>query len=301
MELQQLKALAIFVVVVQHNGFAAAARHLGMSRSAVSEQIARLEQTYQCRLLQYGGHSVSLTEKGQQLYQQVSQLPQLASSAHSLLTEEQLRGTVSISITSDLATEWFIPQMQEFEQRYPMIEFDLIVTDQWLDLLSEGIDMAIRRGPLTDTDLVVRPLFTETPICYASRSYIQQWGRPNRPEDLNEHRLICVPQMLEDGMLELRNQHQHRQVQLLNVHQTNASEVARSMVMAGLGIGWDLPLMLDKALAKGEIEQILNSWHSRQLTTAVYHPAQRQMSERCRLLVEWLLDVQSSPTEMSFR
>lgn len=292
MELQQLKALTIFVVVVQHNGFAAAARHLGMSKAAVSEQIARLEQTYQCRLLQYGGHSVALTDKGQQLYQQVSQLPQMATQAHSLLSEEQLRGPISISITSDLATEWFIPQMLEFEQRYPMIEFDLIITDQWLDLMAEGIDLAIRRGPLTDINLVVRPLFTETPIFYASRAYIQQWGRPQRPEDLNEHRLICVPQMFEEGVLQLHNQNQHRTVKPINVHQTNASEVARAMVLKGLGVGWDLPLMLTSAMESGQIEPLLSHWHSHQMTTAIYHPAQRQLSERCRLLVDWLLDVQ---------
>ena len=189
-EMEMLKEMAIFAQVVDSGGFSAAARQLSLTTSAVSRHVSRLETYMGGRLLQRTTRSVSLTELGEQVHVACVRMLNTAREIHALAGSYSARpnGVVRISAPVVLGQLWLAPLLPAFLDRYPEVDVRLSLVDRNVDLIEEGVDLAIRISADLAPGLAARPLGPMRYVLVASPSYLAAHGVPASPQALLEHR-----------------------------------------------------------------------------------------------------------------
>ncbi len=184
--------LRIFYTVAQSQSFTRAGETLNLSQSAISRQVAALEERLQVTLFHRHARGLLLTEQGEILFRTVSEVFTKLSATENALMEsrDRPRGPLRITAPVALGTMWLTQHMVEFHALYPDIQVTLLVDDRELDLLMREADAAIRLLPAKQPDLIQRPLMTVHNSVYASNDYLLAHGVPKKPEDLDHHRLI---------------------------------------------------------------------------------------------------------------
>lgn len=185
----QLDDLGVFVRVVEHKSMSGAARRLGVPKSTVSRAIARLEDALEVRLFQRTTRSLAPTEAGQALFTSVQPHVEALRAATSMVSDEHEtpRGTLRITAPNDLGTLLLADVITRFCQRYPEMHVDLVLTSHTVDLVAEGIDLAVRGGVLRDSTLVARKLAETELRLFAAPSYLGKRGTPRSVTDLASH------------------------------------------------------------------------------------------------------------------
>ena len=188
--MEMLKEMAIFAQVVDSGGFSAAARHLSLTTSAVSRHVSRLEAYMGGRLLQRTTRSVSLTELGEQVHTACVRMLNTAREIHALAGSYSARpnGVVRISAPVVLGQLWLAPLLPAFLDRYPEVDVRLSLVDRNVDLIEEGIDLAIRIAADLAPGLAARPLGPMRYLLAASPRYLAAHGVPATPQELPAHR-----------------------------------------------------------------------------------------------------------------
>lgn len=189
-----LPSLLIFAEVANKGSFTKAAKHLGMSKSAVSQQVSRLESVVGSQLLTRNTRGLSVTALGNKLLERCELLQNQVDLAFVELSnvETTPTGTFSVTFPHSLERDIAIPAMRQLCQEYPGLEPRLIVTDQKMDLVQDKLDVAIYGGELKDSSYRALPVGTMTEIWCATPAYIQRYGEPKTPEDLQQHRWIAT-------------------------------------------------------------------------------------------------------------
>ncbi len=190
--LGELRGMMFFAQVAQSQSFSDAARRLGVSRSVVSYQIKSLEERTGARLLNRNTRHVSLTAIGRQYAVHCKRMVSEAQTAHSLLQNlrDDAVGRLAIACPANLGLHWLVPIVNQFRRHYPGIELEIQFSDSTTNLVEQGIDLAIRAGPLPDSDLKATKLATVSRHLCASREYLQNTGWPETPEDLTNHQWV---------------------------------------------------------------------------------------------------------------
>ena len=187
-----LDGMTVFARVVEERSFSGAARKLGMSKSAVSKHVTKLEDNLGIRLLNRTTRRLSLTDAGSTFYQHCARVVEEIETAEHALTDLRgtPRGTLRISAPLTFG-QMYLPQLvTEFMEKYPGLHVDIHLADHMVDLVAEGIDMAIRITRLKDSSLIARKLADFTGHVVASPGYLEQYGEPKTPQELAEHRTI---------------------------------------------------------------------------------------------------------------
>ncbi|MDP6390548.1 MAG: LysR family transcriptional regulator [Alphaproteobacteria bacterium] len=184
--------LRIFHAVAEAGSFTHAGEKLNLSQSAVSRQISSLEASLDTPLFHRHARGLILTEQGETLHRTVHDVYHMLAMAESQLTERQERPSGPLKITTTVAfgSTWLTPHMKEFIELFPEIDVSLALSDEELDLAMREADVALRMAPPRQPDLIQRPLLEVRTHIYASKSYIDENGAPETPEDLDRHRLI---------------------------------------------------------------------------------------------------------------
>jgi DNA-binding transcriptional LysR family regulator len=194
-----LDALATFVHVADGASFTAAAKRLGVPTSTVSREIARLEETLGTRLLHRTTRKVALTSAGAKLYERV--LPHVAAlrDAAREVPEQSGHpgGPLRITVPNDLGTSYFADVVAGFLALHPQVQLDVRLTARQVDVVAEGIDLALRTGKIQDATLVARRVGTLDAYLFAAPSYVARHGRPTSPLDLLDH--ACLVFRMPDG------------------------------------------------------------------------------------------------------
>jgi DNA-binding transcriptional LysR family regulator len=191
--LEGLMPLVVFVRAVEDKGFSAAARRLGLTPSAVSKQVAHLEERLGTRLLRRTTHHLSLTEAGSVFYQHCQRvLGELEDARLAVAAlDARPRGTLRIAAPAVLGEVHVGAAAAAFQESFPEVQVELEASDRVVDLVEEGFDAAVRiAGTLKDSALVVRRLAAEERVLCASPFYLQRAGRPRSPEDLAHHECL---------------------------------------------------------------------------------------------------------------
>ena len=185
-------AMQSFVRVVESGSFVAAAERLGLSTSSLSRQIAELEQHLGARLLNRTTRRLSLTESGQAFYERAVSLLNDLAEAEALAGQAAAkpRGTLRLTCPHNMAERRIAPAIASFVERYPDVKFDLTVTDRTIDLIDEGLDLAIRVGDVGSDRLVARRLGQTELIMCAAPAYLGRRGAPATPSDLATHNAL---------------------------------------------------------------------------------------------------------------
>ncbi len=184
--------LRVFHAVAEAGSFTHAGESLNLSQSAVSRQISALEESLSVPLFHRHARGLILTEQGELLFRTAREVFAKLAMAEGLISESKDRpkGPLKITTTVAFGSIWLTPRIREFLDLYPEIQVSLVVDDSELDLSMREADVAIRMSPPRQPDLIQRHLVSVQVHIYATAEYLQKYGAPQRPEDLEEHRII---------------------------------------------------------------------------------------------------------------
>lgn len=256
-----LPSIATFVVVVEAKGFAAAARRLGTTRSAVSKQVARLEEAWGVKLLRRTTRAVSLTEPGQQAYEHAAQIPRLAALAEESAASlsHTPRGRLRVTASVSFGQHMLVPLLPAFAERYPQVVVELHLLDRLVDLVEEGFDVGIRLSEHLPEGLVARKLGDiRYRVCASPR--LRGIAGLQRPQDLLalpalrfSGRRAKHPWVLSQGDERVSLQPQGRIT-------ANTSDALALLAVAGQGVAMLPDYVTHAALARGELVELLPDW-----------------------------------------
>ena len=292
--MQDLNDLFYFSIVVEKNGFAAAGRALGIPKSRLSRRISQLEERLGVRLLQRSTRRFAVTDAGQRFYrhcQAVIAEAQAAEDAVAQLTTEP-RGLVRMSCPVSITQNAMAGILPEFMRRYPQVRLLILSTNRRVDLINEGVDVALRvRFKLdTDADLVVRSFGHSRGLLVTSPKYLDARGRPQQPEELAGFDTISIAE-LDTQSWELTA---HDGRRFLFEHQPRLMcgdfPLARRAAEEGLGVALLPESVCCAAIRDGTLEAILPDWSPPQGVVHCVYPSRRGVLPAVRALIDWLAE-----------
>lgn len=270
---------------VETGSFSAVARELAIGQPNVSRHIASLEAHLGTRLLHRSTRKLTLTPEGERYYTEVRRaLDAIAEAESTARGEQKPAGLLRVACPTALARFKLMPLVKPFLARYPAIELDLQVADRKIDLIEEGVDVAVRVGELRDSALKARKLGTARRICVASPGYLVERGTPQTPEDLRAHNCILYSLLATGSLWPFEAQ----PVEVRGNFKVNSPEAVRSAVLDGLGIGLMPCWLFDDALARGEVVQLLSDWTVPALPISALYPAKRLLPRRASVFMDFL-------------
>ncbi len=289
-DLNQLKRLAIFSAVIEQGSFAQAARLLGMSPSSVSEQIALLEKGLEMRLIQRTTRSLNLTADGEKVYPEACIIATSLNNISTIASDDQLRGTVRISVSHDIALDWLNPRLESFAQSYPEICFDLRLSDLVVDLISDQIDFAIRVSPTLNESLIARSIFTDDLSVFAGTRYIKEMGLPRNIDDLKNASWVLLPQLEGGKKVTLSTDGKQFSFAPKHYHTCDSPHVLIDMVKRGMGLALLLPKLTEREMKNGNLQLIMPTFCGSSFTFSLVYHSRKQLPLRVRKLIDFLLE-----------
>jgi len=297
--MDKLRAMKTFVRVVEAGSFSAVAHESDTTQSAVSKQVAALERELGARLLTRTTRSLALTEEGEHYFEQARRLVAEIAEAEGALRrgEQQLTGWLRVAASVGFGRLKLMPLVQSFLAEHRGVKIDLRLSDGFIDLVEQGIDVAVRIGDLPDSSLIARRVGTAQRMLMAHRSYVRSLPKgtkaPRVPDDLADHNCIVYTE------LAMRNTWSFtagpgaadpvgttRVVRVEGNLQTNSSEVMRASVLAGMGIGYSPTWLFDDELASGEVQRMLPDWETIPIPIHVVSPLARRHSAKVKAFAE---------------
>ncbi len=292
--MDNLNDLYLYAMVVEHGGFSKAERALDIPKSRLSRRITQLESDLNVRLLQRDSRHFTVTDVGQRVYQHVQSMLTEAQAARDVVDElsAEPRGILRVSVPIDIAEQQMPLIMPEFMRLYPHIQIQLTVTNRRIDLLNEGIDVALRVRDTLDNDgnLVMRKFGQSESVLVASPAYLNRMGRPQHPEELLQHVTLSHN---ENDIKQQWALHGPQGKVLFDIKpQVIGSSFALLGALAeqGEGIAF-LPLMrcIDQ-IRSGKLEVVLSDWR---LPQGIYHAvfaSRRGMLPAVRVFIDFLAE-----------
>jgi DNA-binding transcriptional LysR family regulator len=285
-----------FVRVVEAGTFTRAATTLGMPKPTVTKLVQSLEAHVHTKLLHRTTRRVSVTPDGAAYYERVVRLLNDLDELDGSMTSSQglPSGRLRVDVGTALASYILIPSLPEFHARYPDIQIDLGVSDRPVDMIAENVDCVVRAGKLTDQSLIARRIGSLQFITVAAPSYLQRFGEPQHPAELeNGHRVVTFFQARSghsyplsftagEETLEVRGR------PIVSVNDGNAYVTAG---LAGLGVLQAPTFMLEEHLASGRLRRVLSTWRAESLPLHVVYPPNRHISNRVRVFVDWVAEL----------
>ena len=262
--MDDLRRMVIFYHVVNTHSFSGAARQLGIARSAISRHISLLEKNIGVRLLNRTTRRLSLTEAGETYYQSCARIVAEAETAANRVNELQDEpvGTLKVTAPSSLGDPLITPFISEFMQRYTTLNIELLLNDQVVDMVEEGIDVSIRVGWLDDSNFVARKLGDMPRLLCASPGYIEQRGKPESPAELAGHDCIIFTRLpTPHHWIFTKNKHEER-VKVKGRLKTNNAEAVRTALLKGMGIGTVSSFLVGADIKAGRLERLLSEYDS---------------------------------------
>lgn len=298
--MDRLVAMKQFATVVETGSFSAAARRLNMGQPAVSKAIANLEEYLGVRLLTRTTRAQHLTEAGQRYYERARVVLDEADEAESAAREAatSLAGRLRIAAPPTYAALHMLPRLSEFLDTHPDLTIDLILDDRWVDLIEQGVDVAIRLGKPADSSLIARRLGSSQRLLVASSGYLDRMGAPKTPEDLLAHRVIAYSQFEGPTAWSFTRGTAAVSIAVQPTLRVSAAEGMRSCILTGLGIGMGSRLMFTPELAAGTVRPVLTEWSLSTLDIWAMFPSGRKSSRRARAFVDWLEGIVGSDGEL---
>jgi DNA-binding transcriptional LysR family regulator len=285
-----LDGIAAFARVVDSGSFSAAARRLKISKSAISARIQRLEQRLGIRLLNRTTRRLSLTEAGAAYYRHCARILAEAEAAEQAAgaLQREPRGTLRISAPDSFGWMHVAPAVPAFLQRYPDVSIDITLSARHVNLVDEGLDLAIRIGVLEDSPLVVRKLALSRLVLCAAPGYLREHGAPRTPEDLSRHNCLCITTLPWGDEWRLNGKRGDVRIAVGGTFHSNSAEMLRAAALDGMGVAV-LPIWaVTGELRSGRLRRVLLDWQPPVSTIYAVYPGNRLMSMKVRAFVDHL-------------
>lgn len=282
----ELDLLNVFVAVAETGSFSDAAERLAMPKSSVSRGIARLEASLGAQLLHRTTRNVGLTTAGAALFERVSPLVASLRAAVGSLPEQQEApsGTLRVSTATDLATAWLGELLPRFTLRHPDVQLDVRLSNEFVDLVREGYDVALRIStkPLRDSTLVARRLATLELQLFASPAYLARRGTPRTLEDLEQHDFVGPPRARIPPGLRLPKGNPRIA--------TNELSFVREVLQGGGGVGFLPTFLAHDALADGTLVRVVPKYALATGTLYFVHPQMQHVPAKITAFRDFLVE-----------
>lgn len=288
--MDRLVAMRQFVAVVDAGSFSAASRLLEIGQPAVSKTIAALEARLGVRLLVRTTRSHSLTDAGQRYYARAKIALDEADAAEADARDEAaaLVGRLRVSAPPVYASLQIVPRLSAFFAAYPGLQLDLVLDDRRIDLVEEGVDLAIRAGELGDSSLVATRIDSARRLVAGTPDYLARHGVPAAPAELTRHAVVTFTGFQGPTAWTFRRGSARVSVTVEAALRVSAAEGLRAAVKAGLGLGMVSERMVGQELADGALVEVLGDWSLPRVDVWAIYPAGRRPPARARALVAWL-------------
>lgn len=286
-----LNEILVFVKVAQAGSFTLAAKELGMPKSTVSARISSLEKRLGATLIQRTTRKLALSQAGRGYFERGLQALNEIEAAESEMASAQgdPQGVLKITAPSTLGASLLPGIVMAFMKAYPRVAVELILSDRTVDLVGEGVDLAIRGGDLGDSSLIRRKLGTSYFALFASPSYLKKHGHPSHPKDLREHRCLQFAPLGKDSW-ELVREKSRVAVPLPGKAVIDDLHAIKELAAIGGGIAL-LPTFLCGMEAKaGKLVRVLPEWMSLPRPVSFVYPSQRFVSSRLQAFIEMATD-----------
>ena len=284
-----LNEMAIFVRVVDSGSFTGAAKYLGLPKSTISRKITQLEERLGVRLLQRTTRSLNLTDTGTVYYNQCSRILSEIEEANLAVTQMQTTPTGTLRLTAPVlfGSAVLASLVSEFIEHHPQLNVELLLSDQQLDLIQDGIDIAFRVGQLEDSSLIGRYLGDVRGILCASPEYLAQHPAPTHPEELQKHQLLNTfqwPQWTVQGP-------DDKEITIPVKARITVNDFASlfTLTVAGSGIA-ALPMIIAApAIRAGALIPVLTDWPFESAAIHALYPSNRHLSAKVRSFIDFFM------------
>ena len=286
-----------FVYVAEHESFTRAAKELGISTAQVSRQISALEKRLNIKLLYRTTRKVSLTEEGRVFYQHCRGVLDGLDAAEQAVSNLQSKPQGRIKLTAPVTygEQQLLPLVNDFMVQYRDIEVTAFLSNQKIDLIDGGYDLAIRIGKLSDSTMMAKKLSCRTNFVCAAPAYLEKYGIPHSLSDLSQHNCLLGTRdywhFIEDGKIDSgKNADKEKNLRVSGSVQYNSGHSLVDAALKGLGIVQLPDYYVQKYLASGELVSLLNNYREPEESIWAIYPHNRHLSPKIRLLVDYLAE-----------
>ena len=289
--MSEMDDLAAFAVLIEAGSFTLAAQQLGCSKGQLSKRISQLEAQFSVVLLQRTTRRLSLTAAGAALLPQAQALVVQVEKARQALArlKDDMAGPVRMTVPVSLGETFFDGLLLEFSGKYPEVQIELDLNNQFHDLSRDGFDLAIRSEVGKDERLVARPLLAWHEMTCASPAYLERFGEPLTPQALAEHR--CLLNSHYSGREEwlYHQQHELLRVRVSGPFASNHYSLLKKAALAGAGVARLPSYLLQAELADGRLRWLLRDYQTRRMPMYLVHPYQGGLPKRTAVLADYLI------------
>lgn len=285
-----LNHLVLLAKVVEAGSFTAAARMLGVPKATLSRKIARLEAELEARLLHRTTRRLELTALGRRYHEEVSvALARLSSAEEEIFAKQTVpSGILRIAAPVDLGATQLMEWIPEFLAAYPKIDLELVLSDDYVDLIAERIDAAFRTGRLASSSLIARKLGIRRRVLVASRTYLERRGTPANVRELADHDAVVFGSSLRDAVWRLHGPGGNvSEVRVRGRIASNSAGAALRATVAGLGIALLPESLVAGEIASGSIRRVLPSYGVDGGGFYLVHPSVRHPSAALRAFLDF--------------
>jgi DNA-binding transcriptional LysR family regulator len=291
--MRRFEELQAFVAVVEAGSFTAAAERLDAAKSAVSRRVSALEDRLGVQLLRRTTRKLNLTDTGHSFYEHSARILADLDEAEAAVLQEhgELRGTLRVALPLSFAVRHMSEPVAEFRRIHPRVNFEFDLNDRRVDLVQEGMDLALRIGHLRDSTMIARRLFDVRAVVCASPAYLEQHGTPERPEDLATHECLVYSNIADPGRWKYQDSQGVRHHVDVNIAMSATSgDFLREVAVQGLGIALQPTFIAGERIHAGELVPLLQDYDWPVAPAWAVYPPTRHLSYRVRAFIDFLAD-----------
>lgn len=298
--MDRLSAMDALVRVIEIGSFSGAARQLHIGQPAVSKAIAQIEERVGVRLLLRTAHGLSPTESGQNYYEHAKRVLQEAEEADLAArgAAAALSGRLRFCAAVTFARLHVMPHLPAFLEQHPALDVDVVLDDRNVDLVEEGIDVALRMGTLTDSTLTARKIGQARRLVLGTPSYFAKHGEPESPTDLVSHRAVIYDRRGGGATWTFRRGTAETAMTLKGRVRATAAEGVREAVFSDLGLTVSSEWMFAPELRSGRVRAVLEDWSLRSIDLWAVFPTGRQASAKARAFATFIEERLARPASV---
>ena len=287
-----LAAFRVFVRVAEARSFSAVARELGTTQPAVSRQVAALEEHLGARLIQRTTRSLTLTEDGRDLLDHARRVLDVVEEAEAAVGRRHvaLGGSVRIATSTTFGRLHVATRMTRLLERFPELSIDLHMADTMTDLVADGIDLAIRVGPVVDSSLVTRKIGSTRRITVASDACIAAHGLPQHPSDLARMPCVIFTGFANPTLWQFGGPDGSVEVTVAGRFRTDNGEAVREAVAGGLGFAVLPTWFFAEGIENRWWRPVLTGWEPPRGAISAVYPSRRNLAPRTRAVIDFFVD-----------
>ena len=284
-----------FALVVEHGGFSAAERATDIPKSKLSRRVYNLEEQLGVRLIQRSSRHFAVTDIGMDVYRHAQVMMNAAQAAHDVVNHlsSQPRGVIKVSVPVDIAQNQMAKILPAFLKKYPEVRVQMMVSNRRVDVINEGIDLALRVRSKLDNDpnLVLRQFEAIEQRLFASQAYLNEFGHLATPEQLTEHRIISMAEEhLDQHFLLSGPDHQQKKIKVNPVIMGSNLLMLAELANQNCGIAL-LPDSIAQGFIKtGQLVKVLPEWTAPHGIFHAVYPSRRGLLPAVRVFIDYLVE-----------